>query len=879
MKQLFSRLFLRPSLRSSLRLSMLITLALLAGCQLTVVNEGGGIVTSKSGEIHCGDQCEAKNKNYPRGYIEELTAEANEGFAFAGWEGDCTGTEICSIEIKGSTARAVRATFTEVELSTDKDITEFSFLAVNNTELSNDATATIDEANTSIFLSLPFGTSPVALIASFITSGETVTINGIEQESSQTPNDFTDPVLYTVTAQDGSEKTYTVTVEIEPSNANFFTDFRFTSAANPELIRDAIGIINPNTRTILAQVPNGTDLSALVASFEINGQQVLLNNVEQVSGETANNFIETLNYQVMAADQSVRNYDVTVTESNCSERRWEGNYTITSQEDIDAIQGYSEISSHLIIGGDSNNPTALTSLEGLECLHTVRSLTISDNPQLEDLKGLDNLTTARGDLIIEDNGTLKNITHLANLTAIEKLNITNNESLLSIEGLENLPVLTDLVLNNLPQVTSISPIANARIHNGIDITALNSLTELSYFSQLENFSGRLTIASNPGLSSLQGLRDIATVSYLKIIGNPNLTSLEGLNITRISHTTTISGNNGLTNFKGLEKLTNLRSTTIRHNNSLINFEGLDSLEEVTGIFSIENNAALTSLEGIENANFYSGLRVRDNQSLTSLKGFNTSVVSIGSIYVGYNDSLTSLEGLEHFTSIRGLEIQSNDALTSLDGLNSLTTIDRIKLNRNLKLTDISALNNLTHIEDYLDIQFSGLTNLQGLNNVTHIADLTISHNGQLQSIQGLNGLTTLGSAEFRYDTSLINLDALSNIETMSGTLYIDSVGVNFNLTGLENLTSIGGSLTLGSVNEENLDVLSKLESVAGNLTLRRSNFTRIDMPQLCTVGQNFTVQRNSELCTANIDALQQQLTSCGGIGGTVLVSDNKQCEQ
>ena len=205
----------------------------LGGCQLTVINEGGGIVTSKSGEIHCGELCEANYENYSVNYTEELTAQADEGYVFNGWEGVCTGTEICSIAMQGSTAVTVTASFGEIELSDNKDITEFKFLYGKNVTLSSTITGVIDETSRTILLNVPENANLNALVTTYTNTGKSIAIDDIPQENSLTANDFTNPVIYTVVAEDGSEKNYTVTVKLDPSNANIFTSFRFTVSANP----------------------------------------------------------------------------------------------------------------------------------------------------------------------------------------------------------------------------------------------------------------------------------------------------------------------------------------------------------------------------------------------------------------------------------------------------------------------------------------------------------------------------------------------------------------------------------------------------------------------------------------------------------------------
>jgi len=92
-----------------------------------------------------------------------------------------------------------------ISLSSAKDITAFSIMGRIG----------IISGNT-ISVTVPEGTSRVALVATFTTSGVSVRVGGTIQKSGVTPNNFTSPVAYIVTAQDSSTKTYTVTVTVAP---------------------------------------------------------------------------------------------------------------------------------------------------------------------------------------------------------------------------------------------------------------------------------------------------------------------------------------------------------------------------------------------------------------------------------------------------------------------------------------------------------------------------------------------------------------------------------------------------------------------------------------------------------------------------------------
>lgn len=98
----------------------------------------------------------------------------------------------------------------------DKFITEFSFLKSVNPGLDKDYKAVISNSN--ITVTLPHGTVVTSLKASFVHSNlSEVTIGVTSQVSGVTANNFTNPVTYTVTAEDTSDSDYTVTVTVAPA--------------------------------------------------------------------------------------------------------------------------------------------------------------------------------------------------------------------------------------------------------------------------------------------------------------------------------------------------------------------------------------------------------------------------------------------------------------------------------------------------------------------------------------------------------------------------------------------------------------------------------------------------------------------------------------
>jgi formylglycine-generating enzyme required for sulfatase activity len=151
-----------------------------------------------------------------------------------------------------------------------------------------------------------------SLIATFTWTGVSVTAAGAEQESGTTANDFTDPVTYTVTADDGTTQDYMVTVTIAPPRTEkAITAYSFTAADNTELNSTVTGTISGTD--ISVTLPYGTDVTSLVADFTTTGVSVTVNGTEQESGVTPNDFTDPVIYMVTAEDSSTIDYTVTIT--------------------------------------------------------------------------------------------------------------------------------------------------------------------------------------------------------------------------------------------------------------------------------------------------------------------------------------------------------------------------------------------------------------------------------------------------------------------------------------------------------------------------------------------------------------------------------------
>jgi lysophospholipase L1-like esterase len=191
----------------------------------------------------------------------------------------------------GMTSQTYAVTVT-VAANTSTSITSFNFTSPS-------VTGTVDNTAHTVALTVPFGTTVTSLTPTIVlATGATISPN------TGVAGNFSSPVAYTVTAQDGTtNQAYTATVTVALNTAKALTAFDF-NALTPAVV----GSVNEGAKTVTLTVPFGTVLTNLVPTITINGSSV-----SPVSG-IAHTFVDgvSTNYTVTAADSSTQIYAVTV---------------------------------------------------------------------------------------------------------------------------------------------------------------------------------------------------------------------------------------------------------------------------------------------------------------------------------------------------------------------------------------------------------------------------------------------------------------------------------------------------------------------------------------------------------------------------------------
>ncbi len=200
----------------------------------------------------------------------------------------------------------------EVKKSSEKSLTSFGFKKADNSALPEDYTGTI--IGNTITISIPSGIDISVLKATFISSSKSVVkIGGVIQQDKLTINNFTAPVIYSITAEDGTTTNFTVSITCAPNSAKDLLTFSFLKLNNSSLPYDVIGIVEKATQRIICTMPAGVNRTTLIATFTLSDKaSAKVGSNIQISGSTQNNFTSNLTYTLVAEDAGAINYTIEI---------------------------------------------------------------------------------------------------------------------------------------------------------------------------------------------------------------------------------------------------------------------------------------------------------------------------------------------------------------------------------------------------------------------------------------------------------------------------------------------------------------------------------------------------------------------------------------
>ncbi|MCR8632702.1 GLUG motif-containing protein [Paenibacillus radicis (ex Xue et al. 2023)] len=419
-----------------------------------------------------------------------------------------------------------------VAASSAKDLTTFSFNGLQP--------AVVGTINgTDVALTVPYGTAVTSLVATFMSSGgSTVKVGSVAQVSEVTANDFALPVIYTVTAQNGTTKSYTVTVAVAASSEKELSEFSLAEQTGAATI-DTIA------HTVAIEVAHGTSLNGLVATFGLSaGASAKVGAVNQVSGATANDFTALVGYVITAADGSAQNWTVTVTvAANSAKELTAFSFDGLQPAAVGTING-TDIALTVPYG------TAVTSLVATFTSSAGSTVKVGNTAQVSGATAND-FTTPVSYTVTAQNGTTKNYTVTVTVAASSEKNLTAF-SLAEQTGAATIDATAHTVvievahstsLNSLVATFSLSAGASAKVgavNQVSGATANDFMTPVAYVikaadGSTQNWTVTVTVAASSAKDltafSFEGLQPavVGTINGTDItLTVPNATTVTSL---------------------------------------------------------------------------------------------------------------------------------------------------------------------------------------------------------------------------------------------------------------------------------------------------------------------------------------------------------------
>ena len=243
----------------------------------------------------------------------------------------------------------------------------------------------------------------------------------------------------------------------------------------------------------------------------------------------------------------------------------------------------------------------LTDLSGLEMLSgDILYLNIIGNDLIQSLAGIEGLIPSR-DVIINGNEKLTSLVGISLRDSLHgDLEIRNSDLITDLSGLENPVYIDDLTISGNINLTSLNGLTNTRTIDQLYINGNDKLENLLGLDSLE-LIGLLRVEHHDELTSLHGLENTDTIYQVRLDSNDKLVNLQGLNsVKAILQGISLISNEGLQSVDGLDSLTFVKSIGLTGNDGLKNLDGFRNVTAMDGPFYIQRHDSLVDISGLAN---------------------------------------------------------------------------------------------------------------------------------------------------------------------------------------------------------------------------------------------------------------------------------------
>ncbi|MDC8000367.1 cadherin repeat domain-containing protein [Aequorivita todarodis] len=253
---------------------------------------------------------------------------------------------------------------------------------------------------------------------------------------------------------------------------------------------------------------NITNLSPLEALTFVHGEIVISNNGELQTLTGLDNLAE-IGSSLSIYENPVLNTLVSLSNLNVIHKDLAILYN-SSLTTFNGLQNITAVERNLLVQG-----MPVVTLDGLPNISSIGNLSISFNPNLENIDTLSTLRELSGNLYIQKNPLLSNLDAFQNVnnSIIPQLRILENESLTDLNGLQNIGASDYLEISDNTSLTTLLGLESITNINSQIIIERNNLINLNGLENLIEVAQQFRIWQNPNLT------DFCALTNLCVSGN------------------------------------------------------------------------------------------------------------------------------------------------------------------------------------------------------------------------------------------------------------------------------------------------------------------------------------------------------------------------
>ena len=576
---------------------------------------------------------------------------------------------------------------------------------------------------------------------------------------------------------------------------------------------------------------------------------------------------------------------------------------------IDNISGLGRLVSAKTINLSSNN---IESLDEMNSIETITNLNISNNPDLNDISKLRNISGVV-DLKMNNIAT----TTLAVIENYDSLNTLEFEGspVTDISALANLNVRTikmsnPLLFTSKPDFTSkfcqdyYNDVINniSVINRDFDITYNGKVPYItsicdnvpSDIAWLMFFKAENQLMNFTDFSEWETNNEIANVSNINLVNSLlpptpfELNSIYTLNM----------ANNELDNVSFLSGLNEVRLNLYLNDNNITDFAGMDDLSSVFVLDISRNDMTIFNPLNLKTV---STLIIDSN---TNLEDLNFPMLeSINQLEITNNNSLNTLLMPSLNEVVLNTTIENNGqvdfSINNIDFGIDLNIINNQSLNieqdnlyrvgRNYYLTNNNIENLTLNVTDSIGrhLYINDNNNLKNIN-IETIPDLgwslQINRNNSLETIYIENVQSQAGNTGVNIlDNPLLNEVVIDNFYKVAGSLNMEN---NNNLKNviINNIDLISYNLKLDDLNNLETVNIGNIRKIGYGISLNKNNKLKsVNINNIEQIGYDLLLNENPELTSLNINNLERinrgfllnnnpKLTDISGLSGVAYVN-------